>query len=130
MRAGGRGLGGGRVHLLLRRCGPVARGGKMRLPCDAAPLTDVHPVRAPCQAEPVNRLATLRFLEGDFEDSARLCLRVLHDKPWHFGASSGIVMVYAQMGNADDAKRWALHARTNKHTHTHTHTHSLTHIHT
>ena len=77
----------------------------------------------------MNRLATLRFLEGDFEDSARLCLRVLHDKPWHFGASSGIVMVYAQMGNADDAKRWALHARTNKHTHTHTHTHSLTHSH-
>ncbi len=62
------------------------------------------------QTEPVNRLATLRFLEGDFEDSARLCLRVLHDKPWHFGASSGIVMVYAQMGNKDDAKRWARHA--------------------
>jgi hypothetical protein len=62
------------------------------------------------QAEPSNRLATLRFLEGDYEDSAQLCLRVLRAKPWHFGASSGIVMVYASMGNADEASRWARQA--------------------
>jgi hypothetical protein len=77
----------------------------------------------PDWAEPVNRLATHRFMEGleairdgaggarqDFEDSARLCLRVLRDKPWHFGALSGIVMVYAQMGNAEEANRWAQQA--------------------
>ena len=77
----------------------------------------------PDWTEPVNRLATHRFLEGleairdgaggarqDFEDSARLCLRVLRDKPWHFGALSGIVMVYAHIGNTEEANRWARQA--------------------
>ena len=64
----------------------------------------------PDWAEPANRLATLRYMEGDFADSVQLCLRVLRAKPWHFGASSGIVMCYAKLGNAREANRWASEA--------------------
>ena len=60
--------------------------------------------------EPKNRLATLLYFWGRYDESLALCDQVLEAKPWHFGASSGIVMVYAQMGNADDAKKWARHA--------------------
>jgi len=61
----------------------------------------------PDWAEPANRLATLRYIEGDFDESVELCLKVLRLKPWHFGASSGIVMVYAKMGNLEEANKMA-----------------------
>jgi hypothetical protein len=71
----------------------------------------------PDWAEPANRLATLRYMEGEFEESVQLCLRVLRMKPWHFGASSGIVMCYAKLAEkansirqqplVDEANRWA-----------------------
>ena len=41
----------------------------------------------PDWAEPANRLATLRYMEGEFEESVDLCLRVLRLKPWHFGGT-------------------------------------------
>jgi len=44
--------------------------------------------------------------QGNFAESEKLCLRVLRSKPWHFGASSGIVMVYAQQGKGEEAKQW------------------------
>ena len=44
-------------------------------------------------AEPVNRLATLMFLQSRHEESKELCEIVLTLKPWHFGALSGMVMV-------------------------------------
>jgi len=47
--------------------------------------------------EPINRLATLYYLQGRYEESYRLCLVVLHSKPWHVGALSGIFMVCAQL---------------------------------
>ena len=59
-------------------------------------------------------------MEGNFEESVGLCLRVLRMKPWHFGASSGIVMCYAQLAEGAsvlrkdslvaEAKRWAAEA--------------------
>ena len=71
----------------------------------------------PDWAEPANRLATAKYLDGEFEESAQLCLRVLRIKPWHFGASSGIVMCYAKLageanvvrkaGLIEEANRWA-----------------------
>jgi len=71
----------------------------------------------PDWAEPTNRLATLRYMEGEFEESVGLCLRVLRQKPWHFGASSGIVMCYAKLAGqapalrrsdfVKEANRWA-----------------------
>lgn len=78
-------------------------------PVDAGEATELLDLMAeyPDWAEPPNRLATLRFMQGRFEDSVQLCLVVLRLKPWHFGALSGIVMCYAKLGNMDEAQRWA-----------------------
>jgi hypothetical protein len=63
--------------------------------------------------EPLNRLATLYFLQGRLIDSYKLCRVILQIKPWHFGALSGIVLVLQQLGNtnnkrkADEARKWA-----------------------
>mmetsp|Transcript_2690 Transcript_2690/g.3925 ORF Transcript_2690/g.3925 Transcript_2690/m.3925 type:complete len:303 (+) Transcript_2690:206-1114(+) len=57
--------------------------------------------------EPVNRLATLMYLQGRLDESRELCERVLSVKPWHFGALSGIVMVFAALGDANGARQWA-----------------------
>lgn len=58
--------------------------------------------------EPINRLATLYYLQGRMEASYHLCrLILLHLKPWHFGALSGIVQVCLALGNRDEARYWA-----------------------
>jgi hypothetical protein len=57
--------------------------------------------------EPINRLATLMYLDGRFEESYQLCLVVLHLRPYHFGALSGIVAVCTAMRDREKARRWA-----------------------
>jgi len=58
--------------------------------------------------EPLNRLATLYYLQGRMEASYHLCrLIVMHLKPWHFGALAGIVQVCLALGNRDEARYWA-----------------------
>ena len=64
----------------------------------------------PDWAEPVNRLATLRFLQGDFLQSVKLCRQVLQMKPWHFGALGGLVGCYAQLGDTEEAQKGASQA--------------------
>lgn len=58
-------------------------------------------------AEPVNRLATLYYMQGKLRQSEVLTKIVLKVKPWHFGALSGIVMVYAGLKDAESARLWA-----------------------
>lgn len=58
-------------------------------------------------AEPVNRLATLKYMQGRLEESKNLCEIVLQTKPWHFGALSGIVLVCTAMNDAPGARMWA-----------------------
>lgn len=58
-------------------------------------------------AEPVNRLATLKYMQGRLEESKKLCEMVLQVKPWHFGALSGIVLVCTAMNDATGARLWA-----------------------
>lgn len=58
-------------------------------------------------AEPVNRLATLKYLQGKYEDSAELCETVIDLKPHHFGALSGIVMCHMKRGDLQQAHLWA-----------------------
>ena len=98
--------------------GEVARDALQRAEGNAPVLTELMD-EFPDWAEPANRLATLRYMEGDFEESVQLCLRVLRMKPWHFGAASGIVMCYARLAEASpeqrssnvaEAKRWAADA--------------------
>lgn len=61
----------------------------------------------PYWAEPINRLATLYYLQGRYEESKALCEVVLTLKPWHVGALSGIVLVCAGMGDVAGARMWA-----------------------
>lgn len=62
--------------------------------------------RHPGWAEPINKLATLRFLQKDFQQSVVLCKQVLDIKPWHFGAISGITMGYGRLGDPDQFQHW------------------------
>eukprot|EP00522_Entomoneis_paludosa_P004011 CAMPEP_0172472194 /NCGR_PEP_ID=MMETSP1065-20121228/68210_1 /TAXON_ID=265537 /ORGANISM="Amphiprora paludosa, Strain CCMP125" /LENGTH=397 /DNA_ID=CAMNT_0013230323 /DNA_START=234 /DNA_END=1427 /DNA_ORIENTATION=+ len=57
--------------------------------------------------EPLNRLATLYYMQGRMRESQQLCQVVLHYKPWHFGALSGIVMVHAALQDTAGARKWA-----------------------
>lgn len=57
--------------------------------------------------EPVNRLATLLYMQGRLEESKHLCEVVLQEKPWHVGALSGIVMVCAGLNDVTGARHWA-----------------------
>jgi len=57
--------------------------------------------------EPMNRLATLYYLQGRFEESKALSTIVLKRKPWHFGAISGLVMVCASLEEAKEARYWS-----------------------
>lgn len=57
--------------------------------------------------EPVNRLATLYYMQGRLDEAETLCQIVLAVKPWHFGALSGIVMVYAAQADSEKARMWA-----------------------
>ena len=60
-----------------------------------------------CWVEPMNRLATIYFLQNRLEESYKLCLIVLLLKPWHFGALSGIVQVCTRLADRDNARSWA-----------------------
>lgn len=58
--------------------------------------------------EPLNRLATLYYLQGRMEASYHLCrLILLYLKPWHLGALAGMVQVCLALGNRDEARFWA-----------------------
>jgi len=58
-------------------------------------------------AEPINRLATLYYLQGKYKESVAMCELVLDIKPWHFGCLSGIVLCYAQLGDRVNARMYA-----------------------
>jgi hypothetical protein len=57
--------------------------------------------------EPVNRLATLYYLKGNLRASEAAYLSVLAVKPWHFGALSSLVKIYAGLNDAENARFWA-----------------------
>lgn len=59
----------------------------------------------PDWAEPVNQLATLRYMEGKYDESMQLCRRVLEMKPWHFGALGGMVMCHERLGHVEEVER-------------------------
>jgi tetratricopeptide (TPR) repeat protein len=57
--------------------------------------------------EPVNRLATLYYIQGKYKQSIDLCTILLSIKPWHFGALSGMVGLYIQRNDVAQAKIWS-----------------------
>ena len=57
--------------------------------------------------EPVNRLATLYYLQGKLPVSYKLCQLILSIKPYHIGALSGIVQVCVNLQDPIEAIEWA-----------------------
>ena len=70
-------------------------------------LTELIHEHGPYFVEPVNRLATLYYLQARYQESYELCRVVLTVKPWHFGALSGIVQVLLRQNKKDQARYWA-----------------------
>jgi hypothetical protein len=60
-------------------------------------------------AEPLNRLAMVRFLQMRWSDSANLCEEVIKIKPWHFGALSGLIMCHQRCGDVEAARNCVAH---------------------
>lgn len=58
-------------------------------------------------AEPINRLATLKYMQGRYQESKQLCEIVLSIKPWHFGALRGIVLICTASNDASGARLWS-----------------------
>jgi hypothetical protein len=68
--------------------------GSPRTAARAASLLEQLAKDYPAWAEPLNRLATLRFMERKFTESIELCEQVLTLKPHHFACLSGLAMAY------------------------------------
>ena len=58
-------------------------------------------------AEPLNKLATIYYMQGKFEESAEMCKRVLALKPYHFACLSGLIMCYTRLQQPTLAKETA-----------------------
>lgn len=53
----------------------------------------------PNWAEPINKIATIRFLQGDFPGSIRYIKFTLKLEPRHFGAISGLAQINLSLKN-------------------------------
>ena len=73
----------------------------------AASSMDIDNLNLSIWIEPANRLATLLFLMGRYQESKLWCERILAAKPWHIGALSGIVMVCANMGDVEGVTKYS-----------------------
>ncbi len=67
-------------------------------------------VHFPKWAEPINKLATVYYLQKRYEESLALCRQVVRMKPDHFGAWQGIGLCAAQLGQWETALEAARNA--------------------
>ena len=59
----------------------------------------------PGWAEPLNKMATIRYLQGDFYGSARDIQFTLKLEPRHFGAIAGLAQINLALGKYKDSLR-------------------------
>ena len=64
----------------------------------------------PKWAEPINKIATIRYLQRDFDRSIRYINLTLKLEPRHFGAISGLAQINLALGNYEDALKNIDHA--------------------
>ena len=57
----------------------------------------------PNWAEPINKIATIRYLQKDFSGSIRDINLTLKLEPRHFGAITGLIHINIALGNYEDA---------------------------
>ena len=57
----------------------------------------------PKWSEPFNKVATIKFLQKDYQESIQYIKLTLKKEPRHFGAISGLVQIYINLGKFDDA---------------------------
>ena len=72
---------------------------------EAAAAFDEVIVRAPAFAEGWNKRATVRYLMGDFDRSLADCAEVIKRNPIHFGALSGLGLIYDAIDDPEAALR-------------------------
>lgn len=58
-------------------------------------------------SEPALRIATIRYWQKRFQEAEHWCKVALNAKPWHFGALSEIVIIYAAQRENELAREWA-----------------------
>jgi tetratricopeptide (TPR) repeat protein len=61
---------------------------------------------APEFAEAWNKRATVYYMVGRYDDSIADCMRVLELEPRHFGALSGLGLIYSAQGDKAEALFW------------------------
>ena len=98
---------GPQAHAELRQIEETLFADPSRWPDAESRLQDMIAHHGVQFCEPLNRLATLYYMQGRYAESKKLCQLVLDQKPWHFGALSGIVMVCASMKDIQGARQWA-----------------------
>lgn len=76
-----------------------------RLPLAAAVFTKLVK-RRPAFAEAWNKRATVYYHMERFDESVADCIRVLDLEPRHFGALSGLGLIYAANGELEAAIAW------------------------
>jgi hypothetical protein len=54
--------------------------------------------------EPINRLAYIRFKQGNYAEAVEFCEEVLAMKPWHYGARSGLAASLKQLNKFPEAR--------------------------
>ncbi len=90
------------ADLLLARADKAMNDKKFDLGLD---LLDSILALEPNWTEAWNRRATLHYMRDDYDGAMRDIAQVLRREPRHFGALSGMAMIYAQMGDMKRAVR-------------------------
>ena len=89
-------------NLEMRRGVKLLQSGELQ---DALQLFKKLSKKEPLWAEPINKIATIKFLMGDYLGSLKDIQLTLQLEPRHFGAMSGLVQINVYFKNYNEALR-------------------------